>query len=522
MTGRIYTFRQIDRDIEERCDAVVIGSGAGGAVCATELAEAGLDVVLLEEGGYYKTEEFSTDSLEGGKRLFRHGGMGMALGRPPVLFSEGRCVGGTTVINGGMCWRTPDKILQRWSWEQGLKGFSPKEMEPFFERVEARASMRYQDPESVGKDAHLFEAACHRLGWKVTKNKRDQHHCVGTNNCALGCTSGAKQSTLVSYIPRGIHYGVRLYSNCHVKKIRVENGRAVGVEGYFTDFDSTRGYKMKVTAEIVVVSGGASQTPALLFRSGLYKANKNIGKNLMFHPNAKTVGIYDQEIKAWQGVHQNFQVHEFLEEGMLLATGMMPPNILATGLGGAGHATAEVMAKINHLMPIGVLVEDTTVGRIYPLPGGGSLITYNINDHDFHVTLRGVALCAKVHFEMGARRVLLPFSRLHEIHSADEIPKIFSHKPKAGEVELFSAHIMGTCRISASKEDGVIDSNGQSHDIQNLFIADASVFPTPIGLNPMETIMALSTKTAAHLIENKARYFKKSSPTRTTSVPARG
>jgi choline dehydrogenase-like flavoprotein len=510
MPGRIYTFRDIDRDIDERCDVVVIGSGAGGGVCATELAEAGFDVVLLEEGGYYKTEEFSTDSLEGGKRLFRHGGMGMALGRPPVLFSEGRCVGGTTVINGGMCWRTPDKVLRRWEWEQGLQGFSPKEMEPFFERVEARASMRHQDPESVGKDAHLFEAACRRLGWKVTHNKRDQLHCVGTNNCALGCTSGAKQSTLVSYIPRGINYGVRLYSNCHVKKLIIENGRAVGVEGYFTDFDFMRGHKMKVRADIVIVAGGASQTPALLFRSGLFKANKNIGKNLMFHPNAKTVGIYDQELKAWQGVHQNFQVHEFIDEGLLLATGMMPPNILATALVGTGHATAEVMQQFNYMMPIGVLVEDTTVGRIFPLPGGGSLITYNINDHDFHVALRGVALCAKAHFEMGARRVLLPFSRLHELRSVDEIPKIFSHKPKLSEIELFSAHIMGTCRISATKEDGVIDKNGQSHDIKNLFIADASVFPSPIGLNPMETIMALATKTCAHIVENKSRYIQKS------------
>jgi choline dehydrogenase-like flavoprotein len=353
----------------------------------------------------------------------------------------------------------------------------------------------------------MFEDAARRLGWRVTKNRRNQHRCVGTNNCALGCTSGAKQSTLVSYIPRAIRVGSRLYANCKVEKILIEDGRAVGAVGYVLDDDHLRGFKVRVYADIVVVAGGASQTPALLFRSGLGRVNRNIGKNLMLHPNAKTIGVYDRPVYAWKGVHQNFQVHEFIDEGLIMATGMVPPNIVAAALGPWGHSAAELMAGFNHMMVIGVLVEDTGFGRIYPAPGGGIFMSYFINEHDFQMALRGVALCARAQFESGARKVLLPFSGLHELRSADEIPKIFTHRPKPSELELFSVHIMGTCRISGSARDGVVDANGESHDIKNLFIADASVFPTSIGLNPMETIMALATKSAAYIAENTARYL---------------
>lgn len=512
MPGRLYTFRDLDRDLDERCEVLVIGSGAGGGVCATELAEAGFDVVLLEEGGHYRTEEFSTSSLEGGKRLYRDMGTGVVFGRPPVIAAEGRCVGGSTTVNGGMCWRTPDKILRRWEWEHGLQGFSPREMEPFFARVEERISAKLQDDHSVGYDSHLFEAAARRLGWKVTMNKRNQKRCMGTNNCAIGCTSGAKQSTLVSYIPRGIHHGLRLYANCRVDRLLIEKGRAVGAVGQVVTSDGALGRKVRVRADVVVVSGGASQSPALLFRSGLARVNRNIGAHLMLHPNAKTLGIFDHDIKAWQGVHQNFQVHEFLDEGLLLATGMVPPNFVAASLGAAAHGTAEIMSKLNQALVIGTLIEDTHFGRIYPLPTGGTLMTYSISDHDFQVALRGVALCAQAQFESGARKVYLPFSRLHELHSPDEIPKIFTHNPKPNELELFTVHLMGTCRISRDASRGVVNERGESHDIRNLFVADASLFPSPIGLNPMETIMALSTKVAAHLIEDAARYFPRRSP----------
>lgn len=145
-------------------------------------------------------------------------------------------------------------------------------------------------------------------------------------------------------------------------------------------------------------------------------------------------------------------------------------------------------------------------------------MTYFINEHDVQVALRGVALCAQAQFEAGAKRVHLPLSKLPEIHSADEIPKIFSHKPKPQELELFSVHIMGTCRISNSPKDGVIGPYGESHDIKNLFIADASVFPTSIGLNPMETIMALATRTSAYLIDYAPRHFTLRRPSTRLSV----
>ncbi len=328
MTGPrgLTTGAEVTGDVSVECDVVIVGSGAGGATMAAELAEAGVDVVVIEEGGYHPTESFSADSMRALRTLYRDGGGGMAVGRPSVLFAEGRCVGGSTVVNGGMSWRTPERVLERWS-AAGVLGLREREMEPWFAKAEARHSVGLQDPETIGRDSELMRAGAAAKGWAVVPNRRGQLHCAGTNNCTSGCPTGAKRSMLVTSVPRALALGARLYADCRVDRVTRAGRTVTGLTGHFVRPGGRPGPRLTVRAGAVVVAAGAIQTPALLARSGLRRGQ--LGRNLSLHPNTTVVAFFDSEVTGWHGVHQAFQVREFMAEGLVLTAQNLPPPMLA-------------------------------------------------------------------------------------------------------------------------------------------------------------------------------------------------
>jgi choline dehydrogenase-like flavoprotein len=491
-------------DANLSCDVVIVGSGAGGAVMAAELAESGLDVVVLEEGGYHPTEEFTAEAGAMLRKLYRDGGANVAIGTPPVMFAEGRTVGGSTVINGGMSWRTPDKILDRWSREDAVEHVLPSDMDRYFARVEKYISAKHQDPETIGRDNELLKEGADIKGWKVIPNIRNQMHCAGTNNCAFGCPTGAKRSALVSYIPRALAFGARVYSDCRVDRVLLSGKRATGVSGRVVRANGTSGAHFRVQAKLVVLSAGAMHTPALLVRSGIKSPSSQIGHNLTLHPNAKVVAVFDENVEGWKGVHQAFQVREFKDEGFLMAAVNIPPSVLAMTLPHYGPALAEVMKDYNRIVTAGILVEDTVAGRVRVMPGGLPFAFYNLSDFDAERVVRGTALLCELLFAAGAKKVTLPFEGAPDLLSADEVRRLFTRKiPKEG-IELMTVHIMGTARMGGDPSRHVCDSFGKVYDTDGLYVSDASLFPSPIGVNPMETIMALSTRNAERILETRA------------------
>ena len=299
---------------------------------AAELADAGIDVVVVEEGGYHPTETFTAETGHALRTLYRDGGVGLALGKPPVLFSEGRCVGGSTVVNGGMSWRTPPRVLERWARDEDVAAISGRAMEPYFAKVESRLSVGFQDPETIGRDAQLLKAGADARGWKIIPNLRNQLHCAGTNNCTNGCPTGAKRSMLVTSVPRALAQGARVFADCRAERITGSGGAVTGVEGRFIRPGGRRGPRLTVRSAVVVAAGGAVQTPALLARSGLRSRSGQLGRNLTMHPNAKVIAFFDEEVTGWHGVHQAFQVREFMDEGILLTAVNLPPSLVALGM----------------------------------------------------------------------------------------------------------------------------------------------------------------------------------------------
>ena len=369
--------RHTSGDLCLDCDAVVVGSGAGGATVAATLAEAGLSVVVLEEGAYYATEDYSANIPEMVTKLMRGGGSTVMMGRAPVPYLEGRCVGGTTVVNGGMCWRTPEHILEEWV-ARGLPDMAPKRLERHFEEVERTIDARYQDPGSEGGCSGVFRRGADALGWKLSRNKRNQRHCVGSNDCVTGCPSGAKRSTLYSWLPRFFAQGGHLYTHTRVEGLLTEGGRCVGVRGTLTDPVGAR--RFSVRARAVVLACGAIQTPLLLQRNRLARRCGHVGKHFTIHPNVKVAARFDEPVDSLRGAHQAFQCVEFQEEGILLAPGAIPLAFMAAVFPGFGGRLAAKMRDHRFLATGGILVDDHGEGCIRTLPFGVPYIRYDVTD----------------------------------------------------------------------------------------------------------------------------------------------
>ncbi len=372
MTGPAGLTQQGDvtGNLDVECGVVIVGSGAGGATMAAELAGAGIDVVMVEEGGYHPTGSFTADSTRALRTLYRDGGGGIAVGLPPVLFAEGRCVGGSTVVNGGMAWRAPPQVLDRWA-TRGVTGISERELEPYFARADTLLSVGLQDPETIGRDSQLLEAGARAQGWAIVPNRRNQLHCAGSNNCNSGCPTGAKRSMLVTSVPRALSRGARLFADCRVERVTRSGGAVTGVRGRFVRPGGRPGPRLTVRARAVIVAGGAVQTPALLARSGLGSASGQLGRNLYLHPNAVVIAYFDEDVTGWHGVHQAFQIREFAAEGILLTANNLPPPMLAGVMPAHGRELGELMAGYNRIVTAGCVVTGSTAGRVRAVPGLG-------------------------------------------------------------------------------------------------------------------------------------------------------
>lgn len=502
----VYSRDDLTKDTTLYADVVIVGSGAGGGTLAAELAEEGVDVIVLEEGSY--NTDFDSRPSHSIRRMYRDAGATMSIGNPPVLYQEGMTVGGSAVINGGMKWRTPENILRRWDLEDGLDRIGPKEMDFFFRRVENRINVAYQDPESIGRDNALLKEGADKNGWEVIPNRRNQLHCAGTNNCAWGCPVEAKRSPIVTYIPRALHFGARIYANVRADKILKKGKRAVGVQGHVRKANGRKGAKVTVHAKLVVSSCGSIHTPALLNRSGFKSPSGQLGRNLSMHPNVKVLAIFDEDVRGWEGVHQAYQVREFKQEGFVFAAVNIPPSIVAMTAPHFGAGLADVMAEYNKMVIAGLLLEDTSLGRVVTMPGGNPMALYQLNKIDFEKLRRGLEMLCELLFSVGAKRVLLPIDGAEEPKSADEARAILARTFPRSALEVVTVHLMGTARMGIDRRWAVTDSYGMFHDAAGLMVCDASLFPSPIGVNPCLTIQTLATRNAAHILDNRQRYLQ--------------
>lgn len=500
---------EIGGELDERVDVVVVGSGAGGAVVAKELAERGLSVAVVEEGAYFTRDDFTGPLLARMQRLYRDRGMTLALGSPAIPVPLGKAVGGTTVVNSGTCFRAPDAVLRDWASRHGIEGAAPEAMAPLYERVERTLSVRPVPEELLGENARVFRRGVVALGLHGAPIRRNIVGCRGCGVCALGCPSDAKQAMHLSYLPRAEAAGARIYARCRVRRILVERGRAAGVEAEILPEErhgsgsasGPRG-RLRLRADAVVLAAGAVHTPLLLMENGLAPRGGAVGRGLRIHPALGVTAVFDEDVYGWRGTLQSYVMDDYQEsDGLLFEVTSPLPGLSAASLPGVGAAAKQALADYRKIACVGLFVAETSQGRVQRLPGGAPLLRYALDANDTRRLVRGVAVAARVFFAAGARSVNSGLAGVPPLGHPREIEELEARAFRASDLAVVGFHPVGTAAMGADRERSVASPSGESHRLPGLWLADASLFPGCVGVNPQLTIMALATHVAARLAE---------------------
>jgi choline dehydrogenase-like flavoprotein len=486
----------------ERVDVVVIGSGAGGAVAAARLAEAGADVIVLEEGPQVTTEDdFRGPVFDRFQAFCRDNGTTQVWGRPPIPLPLGRVVGGTTVVNSGTCFRAPERVLERWESEFGIEGVAAGGLTDLYTELEDFLNVRAVPWEILGPNGRAAHEGAVALGLSGGPLLRNIADCHGCGQCVFGCPTGAKQAMHITYLPRAHRAGARVYARCRADRIEIEDGRAVAVIASLLHPDTDRPMcRRRIVADHVVVCAGAIHTPPLLNRSKVPDPSGQTSRNLRIHPATGVGGVFEDDSVMWKGTLQSYYIDSLFDshEVMLEATTTVP-GIGAGSIPGIGAEAMGELKNFSNLATLGFYVSDTSKGRVRELPNGDVVPTYRLNELDCHRMYAGLALAAEVLLAAGAKRVFAGLPGLDAVTAREDLDQIRERRPRPEHLRLTAFHPMGTVRMGADPRRAVVDPYGRHHQVANLWVADASTFPTCVGVNPQMTIMAFAARTADRL-----------------------
>ncbi|WP_329485565.1 GMC family oxidoreductase [Kitasatospora sp. NBC_01246] len=475
-------------------DVLVIGSGAGGGTVARDLAEAGHHVTVIEEGPRVGTAELAAATpAENMRRLYRQGGLTPVFGRPTIAYGEGRCVGGTTVVNGGLLWEPPAALLNRWAAVSGVSGYRAADLSPHLRRITERLRVGPQLPDGGDRDSVLLAIGADRLGWRWQHAHRALHGCRRSNRCTTGCTTGAKQSMALTYLPQAEALGARLVAGTRALRIR-HDGREV--HGVLTvDEDGRRAYHR---ARTVFLAAGPIGTPALLQRSGIHP--RLAGRELALHVNLRTVARFDEPVSALDGTIFTTQVQEFSDRGTLVMPSNLSPGSLAAAI--AGHAPELVERVLGGLDRTAVYTTQVRLrgrARVTATPLGGVLLRHGMTDEDHRALRTAFHDTARLLLAAGAVELLPPVAAAAPLRDLAAV-EAFCAGVGPGDWQLVSVHSMASCRMGRPDRGGVCDALGRPHGFRNLYVSDAAVLPGVTGISPQGTIMAFAHEIAARFL----------------------
>ena len=516
--------RDVREDLRETVDVCIIGSGAGGAVAAKELAQTGLSVVVLEAGENHDPATFSRHTPEMLLRLFWDGGM-RATHDGSVLISQGRGVGGSTVHNLCYAVRPPDPILHRWEAEFGIQDLSPSDLSPSLDRVEATLGVKQIREEEVNSLNRLIQRGCEAMDWRGIVQRHNRGPCPDCSaDCLFGCPTSqpgiGKQSMAVSYIPQALEAGAHLYTDCSAESVIVENGRAIGVTARFgsgseqiatkNSLDKRRGkvWRLTVHSKAVVLAAGAINSPQLWLNSRLPDPGKQVGRNLHLHPAIFVGGFFNEEVDAYQGIPQSFYIDHFLDwarnpdSGYLLMPAFGPRALVAASMPSFGREHKDLMCRYRNIAGLLVLLHDRSAGRVTVNRRGAPVIRYRLSRTDRATLVEGVIRGAQLLFAAGAKEITLPYTRRTVIKCESDLEVIRQRGVVENDILIASSHPQGTLRMGSDSRESVVDSYGEAHALKGLYVVDASLFPTSIGVPPMLTIAAMADRIVRRMAAN--------------------
>lgn len=492
----------VTHDIVENVDVCVIGSGAAGAIIACKLAEQGRSVVLLEKGGYYDSEDMNQREVDMIPLLWKNGGAIFSDNLRMVIV-QGQCLGGTTVINDAVCFKTPPIIREHWR-SMGVN-IPDERWETALDEVWKGVRASRVRPEELNENNLMLKKACAIKGYKASENDRNSVDCMRCGFCHLGCHYETRQDMLITYIHRALQNSdIKMYCNCAVERISHSGGLVDGVEGDFIDSAGLTKFKIRVNAKAVVVSAGAIASSLLLMKNKI--ALGKAGRGLSFHPAVHLLGKFDQEINAYNGIPMAYTCHEFgvtngiKDNSFLIESIFLPIFQFSMGLPSFLAEHAELMKDFTHYAMAGVLVKDDPNGTVTLTETGRAKIHHALSPNDIKTVAKGLATLAELWFAAGANEVITEHADITRLKSKDDIPRlVHAVETNPDALNLASAHPQGGNRMGENIDQCVVDSHCQVHGFQNLFVCDASVFPTSVGVNPQITVMAIAAMAADHI-----------------------
>lgn len=494
-------------DTDVQAEVCIVGSGAGGAVLAYRLAEAGKSVVLLERGQYVEPRDFSSDEVEMIGKLY---GDGVFQQTEDFRFTvlQGSCVGGSTVVNNAVSIRPPAHVLDRWNGTYGA-GLDLDGLAQSTARIEQLLRIGPMDPGPINPDVRLNPSAPKFLDG-VAKQRRDPdfqldvqtaraniNGCLGCGYCNIGCRYGKKLSMLDSLLPWAQrefgHQRVRIFAECEAEKIVTDGECATAVRAKLAD-----GRTLTVRADKIVVAAGTVASSYLLQRSGIGKALP-VGRHVSFNMGAPLTAEFDEDLDAYDGLQISHVALPSPERGWVFETWWNPPVSQALNMPGWFETHYENMRRYRRLMAVGALVgteRNAYVGRALT---GGAAIHYTPTAGDMRKLADGLMELGQILFAGGAKAIMVnawDFYRFTSPNGLAELPSIMSDPSM---VALGTGHPQGGNALGTDAAQSVVTPDFNVHGYSNLYVCDASVFPSSLTVNPQLTVMSLADYAAPRI-----------------------
>jgi choline dehydrogenase-like flavoprotein len=496
-------FQNAGQDVALEVDYVVVGSGAGGATAACTLARGGAQVALVEAGPWRDPDDYPHSAYGSMRDLFDDWGSLVTRGRALWPIVQAGVVGGTTVINSAIAVRTPGDVFARWQRETGAGGALAEALWRHQDELEQELHVEQVPAVAMGRAHHLAVLGGAALAMDGHSMKRYSHDCVGAGTCLQGCHGRRKQSANLNFVPEVLARGGHVLSCAPVKRVQLEGRRAVGVQGRFRDPGRClRGGKFSVRARRgVVVAASATHSPALLLRSGV--RSRALGQGFRAHPGSGVFGCYDQPVDMNQGVTQGWATTKFRDTpGLKLETLSIPFEMVAGRLAGGGSELMERIGEYRHFAMWVHAVRAESVGTVANGSFDKPVVRYTLDRPDMERFREGTYLVAKLHFAAGARAIIPGIHGLPYKMGPDQLEQLRDAPLDPRRYIAILSHLFGGCTLGADPDRSVCDEQGRVHGYQQLYVADASVIPSNLGVNPQHTIMALARHFAHRMLDD--------------------
>jgi choline dehydrogenase-like flavoprotein len=488
------------RDLRFRCDAVVVGAGAGGSSAFARLVAGGLEAVLLDAGGAPSAADYDQRELDMMPALYRDAGL-RATADESIGILQGTGVGGSTLHNTGLVVPVPPGIRQRWRREHGLP-WSDEELDAETQRVLVALGATPIPAERINPFNLALRDGARSLGWSSFVARHNRVECSGCGYCAIGCAYNRKTNAAFAFVAPAVGGGGRVLADARALRVR-EELRGWRVDGELHDAGGrAAGRTFEAYAPIVIVACGALDTPALLRASGL--GPDTVGEGLRLHPAPLLTGVYDEEILAWRGLPQAVLVDEFASfygdghGGFLLLASNAGPAVTAAVQQGLGADHRRAMEAYARSGTAAVLLHDETAGRVTVGPGGRPRAQYRLGAHDRRELRRGMYALGRILFAGGAREVRLPGQGGPVVRDAAALHRAIGEISLAPHrARLDSVHPQGTCALGEDPDRAPCDPFGRLRGAPGVYVADTSLFPTSVGVPPQVTAMTLGALVAA-------------------------